>query len=176
MNKIILVETERCLGCHSCELACSVAHSKQKELFKAIESGEKVPTKIILEVYEDSTVPIHCRHCDDAPCILVCPTGAISRPAEKGPVVLNNDKCIGCHACIMVCPFGVIRVGPDDKSLIKCDLCFERLEVGEIPACAEACITRAIRFIPIEEYTAEKREEYFKKFKVAIKGGETLSD
>ena len=176
MDKILFVDSSKCLGCHSCELACSVSHTEQKDLLQAIINGSRMPTKIILEMHETSSVPIHCRHCDDAPCITVCPTGAISRPTSGGPVVLNNEKCIGCHSCILVCPFGVIRIDTDGRTLIKCDLCFERLTEGQIPACAEACITGAIRYITVEEFTAMRRTEYVKRFKVALKEGEAASD
>jgi carbon-monoxide dehydrogenase iron sulfur subunit len=176
MDKIIVVEIEKCMSCHSCELACATAHSESKDLIKAIREKNKPFPNIILEKIEEMVLPIHCRHCEDAPCVTVCPSGAISRPAEDSPVILDSSKCIGCHACILVCPFGVIKRGPDGKSLIKCDLCFERLNEGGEPACVEACITGAIKFIEIEELTARKREEYVKKYKVAIIRGEETGD
>ncbi len=176
MDKIIVVDIEKCMACNSCVLACAVAHSQSKELLNAIKEKSRPIPKIILEVIEDTVTPIHCRHCEDAPCVIVCPSGAISRPSEKSPVILNNEKCIGCHACILVCPFGVIKRGPDGKSLIKCDLCFERLKEGKEPACVEACITGAIRYLSIEEVTAKKREDYIKKYKVAILKGEATGD
>ena len=177
MDKMIVVDINKCLGCHSCELACAVAHSKSKNLMEAIFEPEKSAHRIILDQIGDSTVPMHCRHCEDAPCVTVCPSGAITRPAPDSPVVLDSNKCIGCHACIMVCPFGVIRIGPTGKSMIKCDLCIDRLQEGKEPACAEACMTHAIKYISIDEYTAKKREEYTKKYMVAIKkGGDLISE
>ncbi|RKY00959.1 MAG: 4Fe-4S ferredoxin [Spirochaetes bacterium] len=167
MDKIIVVDIEKCMSCHSCELACSVAHSKSKDLLRAIQEGEQVEAKIILERFGDSTLPIQCKHCEDAPCITVCPAGAISRPSPNSPVILNHEKCIGCHACVIVCPFGVITFGPDGKSLTKCDLCYDRLKEGKIPACAEACITGAIRYLSIKELNEMKRREYFEKLKTA---------
>jgi carbon-monoxide dehydrogenase iron sulfur subunit len=176
MDKMIVVDIDKCMSCHSCELACAVARSKSKNLIEAIYEKEKPVSRIILEEIESTTIPIHCRHCEDAPCVEVCPAGAITRPAPDSPVVLDSTKCIGCRACIIVCPFGVIRMGPDGKSVIKCNLCFDRLQMGQEPACAEACTTRAIRYISIEEYTAQKREEYVKKYKVAIMKGEEVGD
>ena len=176
MKKILFVDSSKCMGCHSCELACSVAHTSSRDLLKALIEEERMPTKIILEMHGSASVPIHCRHCDDAPCITVCPTGAISRPFENGPVVLDNKKCIGCHSCILVCPFGVIRIDTDGRSLIKCDLCFERLKEGQEPACAEACITGAIKYITVEEYTLSKRADYVKKYQVALEGGASAGE
>ncbi len=168
MDKIIVVNSERCLGCHSCELACAVIHSKSQDLIKALYENEQLTPRIILESDAEETLPIHCRHCEDAPCVLICPSGAITRPAENSPVILNSDKCIGCHACIIVCPFGVIKRGADGKSLLKCDLCYDLLEQGEEPACVNACPTGTITFVSIEEITAEKRKTYKQKYRVAL--------
>jgi len=176
MEKMIVVDVEKCMSCHNCELACTVAHSESKDIIQLIYGMEKPEQRIILERFENSTVPIHCRHCEDAPCVAVCPSGAITHPVPNSPVVLDSDRCIGCHACILVCPFGVIQVGKDGKSMIKCDLCFDRLKEGKEPACAEACITGAIQYISIDEYTTKKREEYTKKYLVAIQKGELISE
>lgn len=173
MDKIIVVNSETCLGCHSCEIACAVEHSRSKSLLEAIYEENPSFPRIILEEFGDGTIPIHCRHCEDAPCITVCPTQAISRPAEDSPVVLHKDQCIGCHACIIVCPFGVIKRGSDGRSLIKCDLCIARLNDGDEPACVEACPTHTIKFLSIEEITSKKRKEYVGKYKVAIQAGVT---
>jgi len=171
MDKIIVVNIEKCVGCHSCAINCAVAHSKSKNLIEAIYEKDKPFPKIILEKIEGHVLPIHCRHCEDAPCVEVCPSKAISRSTEASPVVLDSNKCIGCHACIIVCPFGVIKKGPDGKSLIKCDLCVERLNEGREPACVEGCPTGAIKFISIEELSLIKREESIKKYKVVIQQG-----
>ncbi|MBN2534676.1 MAG: 4Fe-4S dicluster domain-containing protein [Spirochaetales bacterium] len=169
MDKIIIVDIKRCMGCHSCELACSVAHSINKDLFQAIrEENVQIP-RIILDHCDDTSFPVHCRHCEDAPCVIVCPSKAMSRPTETGPVVLDKDKCIGCHACIIVCPFGVIKKDRDGKSLLKCDLCFERLEAGKEPACVEACPTGAIKFVTIDEATKMKRRDMMKGYIVVMK-------
>ncbi|MFW6138963.1 MAG: 4Fe-4S dicluster domain-containing protein [Spirochaetota bacterium] len=175
MDKIIVVEAQKCMSCHSCELACAIAHSQTKQLEKAIYEQNRPYSNMILQQVEETTLPIHCRHCEDAPCVTVCPSGAIERPAPDSPVILDQSKCIGCHACILVCPFGVIKRGPDGKSLIKCDLCYERLKEGQEPACAEACITGCIKFQSIEEITTKKRRESYERFKVALQKGERIT-
>ena len=83
MDKIIVVNIEKCMGCHSCAINCAVAHSKSKNLIEAIYEKDKPFPKIILEKIEGHVFPIHCRHCEDAPCIEVCPSKAISRPTES---------------------------------------------------------------------------------------------
>lgn len=168
LNKIITIDIEKCLACNSCKLSCAVEHSNSKDLFQAIKEEEKPFPRIILEQIGDHVVPIHCRHCEDAPCIIVCPSKAMTRSSEESPVQLDNKRCIGCHACILVCPFGVIKKAPQGKKLSKCDLCLERLEQGKIPACVEACPTGAIQFLTIEEINKKKRVEYLEKYRVAL--------
>ena len=124
--------------------------------------------RIILERDDGDVIPFHCRHCTEAPCITVCPTQAMFRLNESSPVILDKAKCIGCNACVIVCPFGVIKKGSDGKSLIKCDLCIHRLREGEEPACAEACPTHAIRYISIEQISEERRKDALRKYRVAL--------
>jgi len=168
MDKILLVNDKTCMGCHTCELECAIAHSKSKNLLKAIYEENAPYPRIILEMFEESVIPIHCRHCEDAPCITVCPSGAMARPDENGPVVLNRSKCIGCQACIIVCPFGVIQSDSDGRSLMKCDLCIGRLREGQQPACAAGCPTKTIQFLTMQDVTAQRRKEYLGKYHAAI--------
>ena len=141
MDKIIVVDIEKCMACNSCVLACAVAHSQSKELLKAIKEKSKPIPKIILEVIEDTVTPIHCRHCEDAPCLGACITGAMYRNKETGAVLCNEDKCVGCWMCIMVCPFGVISRNIESKKVIsKCDLCMGE----ETPVCVRNCPNEAI--------------------------------
>jgi carbon-monoxide dehydrogenase iron sulfur subunit len=159
VDRILFIDVEKCLGCHSCTINCAVAHSRSKDLVGAMREGSAQP-RVFVEALGGKSLPIQCRHCEDAPCITVCPSRAISRASDNSPVVLDNGRCIGCHACIMACPFGVIRKGRDGKTLIKCDLCVERLEEGKEPACVAGCPTGAIRFLSVEEVSAAKRKRY----------------
>ena len=96
MKKKIYIDVKRCLGCRSCEIACAVAHSSTGELQSAIYSGEKPGHRIKVEDYGHHAVPVHCNHCEEAPCILACPTGAIHREEDEGPVLIDASRCIGC--------------------------------------------------------------------------------
>jgi formate dehydrogenase iron-sulfur subunit len=91
-----------------------------------------------------------CKHCTHAACLDVCPTGALFR-TEFGTVVVQDDICNGCGYCIPACPYGVIDQRKGDGRAFKCTMCYDRLKVGEEPACAKACPTDSIQFGPLEE-------------------------
>ena len=162
MSKVIIVSIEKCVGCHSCELACALAHTEAGELIKAIQNGEKPGTRIAIEVHGNKPVPLHCHHCEVATCMMVCPSGAIHRKAVREPVLVNQDKCIGCHMCVQACPFGMMMINASGKGVLKCDLCINRLEEGMDPACVVACPTKAVIFIEDSAVSKEKREHIAK--------------
>lgn len=105
-----------------------------------LESGE-YPS------FEAVHVSLGCMHCEDAPCLMACPTGALRRDAATAAVLTDPALCIGCHSCLVACPFGVPRFGPSGK-MEKCTMCAERVEVGLEPACVRVCPTRALSFGP----------------------------
>jgi formate dehydrogenase iron-sulfur subunit len=91
-----------------------------------------------------------CKHCTEAACLDVCPTGALFR-TEFGTVVVQSDVCNGCGYCVPACPFGVIDQRKEDGRVWKCTLCYDRLEAGQEPACAKACPTNSIQFGVLDE-------------------------
>jgi formate dehydrogenase iron-sulfur subunit len=91
-----------------------------------------------------------CKHCTEAGCLDVCPTGALMR-TEFGTVVVQDDICNGCGYCVTACPFGVIARRESDGGAHKCTLCYDRIGDGLTPACAQACPTESIQFGPLEE-------------------------
>ena len=97
-----------------------------------------------------------CKHCTDAACLDVCPTGAIFR-TEFGTVVVQEDICNGCGYCVPACPYGVLDKRQDDGRIFKCTLCYDRLGVGQEPACAKACPTDSIQFGELEELREPRR-------------------
>ena len=101
-----------------------------------------------------------CKHCVQAPCLEVCPTGAIVR-TEFDTVVIQSDACNGCRDCISACPFGVIEINPASGTAQKCTLCYDRMQGGMEPACSKACPTQSIQFGTISELRgrAQKRVE-----------------
>lgn len=153
MDKIIVVDIENCMACLGCEVECSIAHSSKGWL----EAIKQEPPRINVEAVQQYAVPIKCRHCADAPCVKICPTKALNRPDPDGPVLFDQEYCIGCKYCIVACPFGAIAPSHDGKKIVKCDQCIDRLKAGQQPACVAGCPTRAIKFVDAEQYAESKR-------------------
>lgn len=153
--KEIFVKTDRCMGCRSCIIACAVTHSESKTLFGAVAQSPGPKNRVYVEwVAPDKKVPIVCRQCEDAPCMYACISGAISRN-EKGIVVTDPDKCIGCWTCVMVCPYGVIGRNLETRKAYRCDRCPDR----DIPACVSACPTGALVYDTVPAYSGAVRKQ-----------------
>ncbi len=153
--KRIFVDIERCLSCRSCEIACGVKHSESKTLFKAIKEDPLPLPRIRVTSQQEKAFPIQCRHCPEPYCLYACIAGAIRRDKETGLILTDENKCVHCYSCVMVCPYGVIRVGGKGEVAVKCDFCQDE----EIPPCVEACPTGALFFGEREEFLkiVEKR-------------------
>ena len=159
MEKAIYLDIERCTGCGACMVACM----DQNDIFP--EKGQ-LPLRGIYQIEEGKYpnasihyVSIGCLHCEDSPCIVACPTGAITRDEKTGAVLVNKEMCIGCHSCALACPFGVPRYDMEDK-MQKCNLCSERVEAGLQPACVRVCPFQALRFEPINTIQEERQLKY----------------
>ncbi|MBN2475052.1 MAG: 4Fe-4S dicluster domain-containing protein [Pirellulales bacterium] len=133
-----------------------MAHAETDDLAEAIADPGTRP-RIYLESAEGLAVPLQCRHCEDAPCVAVCPSGALSRSSEAEPVLADQQKCIGCAYCVQACPFGVIRVATDQTVVIKCDLCIGRQGQGLPPACVAACPVGALWLEEMDEVAKRSR-------------------
>jgi len=153
--KEIFVRLDRCLGCHTCELACAVEHSASKNLFAAIAETPRPRYRLYVEQAEERKVPILCRHCDPAPCLDACMSGAIYRDAARGVVDERDERCVGCWMCIMVCPYGVIGRRREERIAVKCDLCPDQ----ETPVCVTSCPTKALVYAEAEEFAKLVRRE-----------------
>jgi len=136
-RRILHVDYSLCIGCETCEAVCDFLHSGK-------------PNIRIYYTVSGLPVPISCRHCEKAPCMDVCPAGAIYRDSD-GAVIINPDKCIGCYMCLAVCPFGVPSFEVRAKVMTKCDMCADRRTLGMPPACTEMCPAEAIVFGRPEE-------------------------
>jgi Fe-S-cluster-containing hydrogenase component 2 len=131
--KALIIDLNRCTGCHQCELACS---------FRKIRKFSPGDSRIRIVGSEDRclSIPVVCLQCTDAPCARVCPVGAIRLDSGTGAYLVDDDRCLGCRMCSLVCPFAAIASDRDSGKAVKCDLC-----AGD-PACEAVCAPGALRF------------------------------
>lgn len=162
----MVIDLKVCVGCHACTIACKAANGTPPEVFFS-----RVHEREVGE-YPDARrefLPVLCNHCEDAPCVDVCPTGA-SWQREDGIVSVKGDVCIGCRSCDTACPYGhrhyiepgSLRQGYfngeltrfeeqkyprwTEGTVIKCDFCMERVDQGLKPACVVTCAPEARHF------------------------------
>jgi anaerobic carbon-monoxide dehydrogenase iron sulfur subunit len=167
----IFVRLDRCLGCHSCELACAVAHSRAGSLQHAIAEVPKPQRRIFVEGSAGLKAPLLCRHCEDAPCAHICPSAALSYESTNGTVQYDKTRCIGCSLCLTACPFGVIQHHHDSKQVIKCDRCIQL----ETPACVAACPTHALQRQTSGEFASHRRRETTRQLLKAFGTGQWMA-
>jgi carbon-monoxide dehydrogenase iron sulfur subunit len=148
MAKILCLDLEKCTGCRSCELACSMKHH-----------GEYNPAKSRITVFgfvpTASFIPVFCTQCEEAWCQRICPAGAITKEEVNGVriVRVSEVKCVGCKICMLACPFGDMSFVSDKQKVQKCDLCD-----GE-PVCVAACTYGALQFKEAEVATLPQKRD-----------------
>jgi formate dehydrogenase iron-sulfur subunit len=158
-------DTSVCIGCKACEVACKEWNAVPEDGIELTGMSYDNTGSLSASTWrhvafiEQTTVPGEarwlmasdvCKHCTEAGCLDVCPTGALMR-TEFGTVVVQDDVCNGCGYCVSACPFGVIGRRETDGGAHKCTLCYDRIGDGLTPACAKACPTESIQFGPVDE-------------------------
>ena len=152
----VLVDTTRCIGCRSCEVACSVTHGNfvpdiknDKALEQVRDTSEKQWTVVNRFKTEKGEVFVkkQCLHCWQPACASACLVNAMLKTKE-GPVTWNGSKCMGCRFCMVSCPFDIPKFEYFEWNprIQKCNMCYERLQQGKKPACVESCPTDALMF------------------------------
>jgi len=164
----LVIDLDTCVGCHACVTACKGWNDRgadgrggalsDQDAYGAAPSGTFLNRVHSYQVTPDHgpaqivNFPRSCLHCEDAPCVTVCPTGASFKRAEDGIVLVNEDACIGCGLCAWACPYGARELDADAGVMKKCTLCVDRIyndhlpEEDRIPACVRTCPTGARHF------------------------------
>jgi Fe-S-cluster-containing hydrogenase components 1 len=141
------IDVSKCYGCYACVTACAAENNVPIGVFRTWV--ERHVTKGGTVIF----VPKQCNHCENAPCVKPCPTGATYK-TKDGLVLVNDDLCIGCGACIQACPYGARFFNPIKGVVDKCTFCEHRIYNGKLPACVEACPTGARVFGDLNDPTS----------------------
>jgi len=175
----MVVDTKRCMGCHTCSLACKVENNQPDGIWwnRVLTVGGSdidTPSGVYPEVRLEF-ITLACQHCENPACVKVCPVGATWKDEETGLVMQDPEACIGCRYCMVACPYTGVRqfnfdepqyssgfaVGSEDatkhvKSTVeKCTFCAHRLAKGQLPACIEQCPARARHFGDLNDPNSE---------------------
>ncbi|RMI14533.1 MAG: 4Fe-4S ferredoxin, partial [Calditrichaeota bacterium] len=140
MNFGFIIDNRKCIGCHACTVACKAEHDVpigvNRTWVKYIEKGEYPHTRRLFSV-------MRCNHCEDAPCVEICPVQALYT-RDDGIVDFDNRRCIGCKACMQACPYDALYIDPNTRTAAKCNYCAHRVDIGLEPACVNVCPEHAI--------------------------------
>ena len=144
----LVIDLERCIGCHTCTIACKMEHGIEEGSWMEVRTvggagmdtaGGEFPN---LTMYYE---PKPCMHCDEPPCIDACPPGALYK-RDDGIVLVDADKCDGCQLCLSVCPYEVLHFDVARNVVGKCTLCAGRIDQGLDPFCVICCQAEAMYF------------------------------
>ncbi len=146
-----VIDQRKCIGCHACTLACKSENQVPVGSFrtwvKYIEKGEFPNTRRYFTVER-------CQHCEDAPCVEICPTKALYK-RHDGIVDFDSQRCIGCKSCMQACPYDALYIDPNSHTAAKCNYCAHRTDRGLLPSCAVVCPVNAIIAGDLEDSSSQ---------------------
>ncbi len=153
----MLVDVRRCIGCQSCTMSCIQENAVPEGSFRTVVSTYSVEVTDARQPAGTYVLPRLCNHCDNPPCVPVCPVGATFKRAD-GIVLVDADRCVGCAYCVQACPYDARFINHDTNKADKCTFCAHRLEAGLLPACVETCVGGARIFGDLNDAQGELRQ------------------
>lgn len=154
MEKVIQVDIEKCVGCRTCEVVCSLK-----------KTGRVYPSRARIKVVRfekrgefHNYVPMVCQQCSTPLCMDACPLNAISKDSKTGAMIINKEACVGCRVCTVACPIGGVSLDPVENVAFKCDLCD-----GD-PECVKYCEPQAISYVPKDKLDLKTKRAKSKRF------------
>lgn len=132
----MVIDLRKCIGCQACTVACTMENVVPQGKFRTIVSNYEIESQ---GKAHNVVLPRLCNHCENPPCIPVCPVQATFQ-REDGIVVVNSDRCVGCGYCVQACPYDARFINPVTNTADKCTFCVHRVEAGLLPACVETCV------------------------------------
>ena len=161
----LVIDLDTCVGCHACVISCKEWNTggygtplSDEDAYGDAPLGAFLNRIHTFEVKPEAApasvvhFPKSCLHCEDAPCVTVCPTEASYKRGEDGIVLVNESACIGCGLCAWACPYGAREMDPVEKVMKKCTLCVDRIynenipEQDRVPSCVRTCPAGARHF------------------------------
>jgi tetrathionate reductase subunit B len=150
----MVIDVQKCIGCQACTVSCIMENAVPENSFRTIVSTYEVHEGTRTGTY---MLPRLCNHCENAPCIPVCPVGATLQ-RKDGIVVVDGDRCVGCGYCVQACPYDARFINHDTGKADKCTFCAHRVDAGLLPACVETCVGGARIFGDINDPNSEVRQ------------------
>lgn len=148
----MVIDLRKCIGCQACTVSCIMENAVPEGSFRTHVS--------IYELVREgqdpamAMLPRLCNHCDNPPCVEVCPVEATFK-AENGEVLVDADKCVGCGYCVEACPYDARFINHETQVADKCTFCFHRTQEGLLPACVETCVGGARNFGDLNDPDSE---------------------
>jgi len=146
----MVIDTKRCVGCADCVVACKTENNVPDGFCRdwIVQEVNGTFPSLQMEIRSE-----RCNHCENAPCVRCCPTGA-SYTADGGIVLVDHTECTGCKACIAACPYDARFVHPEGY-VDKCTFCVHRIKQGLAPACVAVCPTKCMHFGDLDDHNSE---------------------
>jgi tetrathionate reductase subunit B len=164
---VMVIDLRKCVGCQSCTVACKSENNIPVGYYRTYvdvsQEGSTTPTLLgetvtangnFEQLVKVLNVPKLCNHCDNPPCVTVCPVKATFK-RQDGPVLVDPRLCIGCGTCVNACPYDARFINPISNTADKCTFCVERIDQGVLPACVTTCVGRARIFGDLNDPMSE---------------------